>query len=260
LPVRGGPVPESVLKAAADYCRNLEEASLDFVCREVVRERLSGWLAGGKPKAVGPGRDDLRIIEDKVRDWVYDYQLVRREGWAAETRTMLEEDGKPRREEHAALQTGRFWHKFVVLGPVGLFSAEAQRGHDYLVAQETKMEGEPALVIDVRPKGLEASSLYGRAWVRQRDGAVLKIEWEPASMKDYQAIEDFAKSVRAQPRIKFASEYAVEKNGLRFPSSYEVVEAYRVAKGIAPASRTSVSYKDYKFFEVKVRTEVKRGG
>jgi VWFA-related protein len=260
LPVRGGPVPESVLKAAADYCRNLEEASLDFVCREVVRERLSGWLAGGKPKAVGPGRDDLRIIEDKVRDWVYDYQLVRKEGWAVETRTMLEEDGKPRREEHAALQTSRFWHKFVVLGPVGLFSADAQRGHDYLVAQETKMEGEPALVIDVRPKGLEASSLYGRAWVRQRDGAVLKIEWEPASMKDYQAIEDFAKSVRAQPRIKFASEYAVEKNGLRFPSSYEVVEAYRVAKGIAPASRTSVSYKDYKFFEVKVRTEVKRGG
>ena len=260
LPAKGGPVPESVLKAAAGYCRNLEGASLDFVCREDIRERTSPWLAGGKPKVVGPAQDAIRIVEDRVRDWAYDYQLVRKEGWAAETRTLLEEDGKPRREEHAALQTSRFWHKFVVLGPVGLFSAEAQRGHDYLVAQETRMEGEPVLVIDVRPKGLEASSLYGKAWVRQRDGAVLKIEWEPASMSNYQAVEDFARSVRAEPRIKFASEYAVEKNGLRFPSSYEVVEAYRVARGIAPASKTSISYKDYKFFEVKVKTDIVRGG
>jgi VWFA-related protein len=260
LPVKGGPVPESVLKAAAGYCRNLEGASLDFVCREDIRERTSAWLAGGKPKVVGPAQDAIRIVEDRVRDWAYDYQLVRKEGWAAETRTLLEEDGKPRREEHAALQTSRFWHKLVVLGPVGLFSAEAQRGHDYLVAQETRMEGEPVLVIDVRPKGLEASSLFGKAWVRQRDGAVLKIEWEPASMSNYQAVEDFARSVRAEPRIKFASEYAVEKNGLRFPSSYEVVEAYRVARGIAPASKTSISYKDYKFFEVKVKTDIVRGG
>ncbi|MGZ5515766.1 MAG: hypothetical protein ACXWHD_11620, partial [Candidatus Aminicenantales bacterium] len=68
------------------------------------------------------------------------------------------------------------------------------------------------------------------------------------------------KALRAKPRITFTSDYAVEKNGLRFPSSYEVVEAYRTSRGIAPASRTSVAYKDYKFFEVKVRTEVKRGG
>ena len=168
--------------------------------------------------------------------------------------------GTPRREERATLQTNRFLHKLVVLGPVGLFGEDAQSRHEYVVAKETEMEGEPVLVVDVRPKGMEASSLYGKAWVRPRDGAVLKIEWEPASMGNYAAIEAFARDMRAKPRIRFTSEYAVEKNGLRFPSSYEVVEAYRTSNQTVTASKTSVAYKDYKFFEVKVRTEVRRGG
>jgi VWFA-related protein len=267
LPSKGTPVPASVLAAAAAYCRDLTNASLDFVCREDVREQLSAWLVGNRAKSVGPPLDGFQTgakaplaAEDGVRDWVYDYQLVRKEGWTAETRILLEENRKPRREERADLQTDRFVHKLVVLGPVGLFSEDAQSRHDYVVAKETEMEGEPVLVIDVRPKGMEASSLYGKAWVRPRDGAVLKVEWEPASMGNYSAIEAFARDMRAKPRIKFTSEYAVEKNGLRFPSSYEVVEAYRTSSQTVTASKTSVAYKDYKFFEVKVRTEVRRGG
>jgi VWFA-related protein len=261
LPSKGAPVPASVLEAAARYCRDLAGASLDFVCREDVRERLSAWLVGRKAQSVGPARaDGLQAVEDQVRDWVYDYQLVRKEGSTAETRVLLEDDGKPRREEHAELRTDRFVHKLVVLGPVGLFGEDAQSRHDYVVAQETEMEGEPVLVVNVRPKERDVASLFGKAWVRPRDGAVLKIEWEPASMGNYAAIEAFARDMRAKPRIKFTSEYAVEKNGLRFPSSYEVVEAYRTSSQTVTASKTSTAYKDYKFFEVKVRTEVRRGG
>lgn len=119
------------------------------------------------------------------------------------------------------------------------------------------MDGEPVLVVDVRPKGQETSSLYGRAWVRRWDGAVLKVEWEPVSIANYEAVEKIAGAIRAKPRLQFSSEYGVEKNGLRFPSSYEVVEAYRLPKGTITASRTSVVYKDYKFFEVKVTTIIK---
>ncbi len=260
---KGDPVPESVLKAAAGYCRGLSEASLDFVCREDVRERLSGVVFPGQLETVGPphvGVKSSTVIKDQVHDWVYDYQLVRKEGWAAEKRVLLEENGEPRHEENAALQTRRFEHKFIVLGPVGLFSDEAQSRHNYHVAQKTEMEGEPVLVIDVRPKGSETSSLYGKAWVRPRDGAVLKVEWEPASMRNYAKIEAFARANRAKPQVRFTSEYTVEKNGLRFPSSYEVIETYRKSGETVTASRNSVAYKDYKFFEVKVRTEIKRDG
>jgi hypothetical protein len=78
-------------------------------------------------------------------------------------------------------------------------------------------------------------------------------------MGNYVAIEAFARDMRAKPKITFTSEYAIEKNGLRFPSAYEVVEAYRTGAVLVPASRTSVEYKDYKFFEVKVKTVVRRG-
>jgi len=259
LPAKGGPVPEEILKRSAEYCQQLEAASLDFICREEVKERLSFWLLGRKPTMVIGAADDTARVRpaDQVLDWVYDYQLTRKGGWAAETRTLLEENGKPRREEHAALGTQRFYHKFVVLGPVGLFGTEAQTRHDYLMAQETEMDGEPVLVIDVRPKGQETSSLFGRAWVRRWDGAVLKVEWEPASMANYARIEEAAGALRAKPRLKFSSEYGIEKNGLRFPNAYEVVEAYRLPRGIITASKTSVVYKDYKFFEVKVTTVIK---
>jgi hypothetical protein len=267
LPSKGAPVPPSVLKAAAAYCRDLVGASLDFVCREGVREWLSAGLVGNTARSVGPPPDGFQTgvkaplaAEARVHDWIYDYQLARKEGWTAETRILLEEDGEPRREERAELRTDRFVHKLVVLGPVGLFGDEAQARHDYIVAQETKQEGEPVLVIDVRPRGMDAGSLFGRAWVRPRDGAVLRIEWEPASMGNYAAIEAFAKSMRAKPRIKFASDYGVEKNGLRFPSAYEVLEAYRTGAATITASKVTVAYRDYKFFEVKVKTEVRRGG
>lgn len=263
LPTKDGPVPEELLRAAAGYCRGLEGASLDFVCREEVRERLSGALAAQASilKDVGPSQRGITspvAVKDVVREWAYDYQLIRREGWSAESRTQLEVNGKVRREEHASLQTTRFEHKFVVLGPVGLFSDAAQLIHDYRVIQETSQEGEPVLVVDVRPKGLAAASLFGKAWVRMRDGAVLKIDWEPASMGNFAAIEEFAKASRGQPRIRFVSDYAFEKNGLRFPSHYEVLEAYRTSGRTVTLSRTQVGYKDYKFFEVKVRTEVRR--
>ena len=262
VPSKGGPVPAGIMKAAAAYCRRLEDASLDFISREEVRERLSGALAAQASilKDTDPSGRGITVgnIRDFVREWAYDYQLVRREGWATETRALLEENGKTRREKNASLKTSRFEHKFVVLGPVGLFGDEAQKIHEYRIAREADMEGEPVLVIDVRPTGTGRSSLYGKAWVRERDGALLKIEWEPGSMGNYEAIEAFAKASHAQPRIKFFSEYAFEKNGLRFPSTYEVVEAYRMSGRNVTLSRTSVVYKDYKFFEVKVRTEVRR--
>jgi hypothetical protein len=143
----------------------------------------------------------------------------------------------------------------VVAGPASL-ARRARGGQAREAAGATRW----AMVIDVRPTGTGRSSLYGKAWVRERDGAVLKVEWEPRSMGNFAAIEEFAKASWAQPRIKYFSDYSFEKNGLRFPSTYEVVEAYRTSGRTVTLSRTNVEYKDYKFFEVKVRTEVRRAG
>ena len=255
----GPPPAETLLAAAADYCRRLQDAALNFICKEEVRERLSRTLL---PQAAI--LQDTSPFENgrvglggsaRVSEWTYDYQMVRREGQAEETRILLQENGKDKHEEKAKLATARFDHSNVILGPVGILGATAQSLHAYGIVKELEMDGEAVVVLDARPKGDSPSSLFGKAWVRRRDGAVLKIEWEPASMGNYEMIASFAQLNNARPKIIFTSEYAFEKNGLRFPNQYGVTEAYIVGGKNIILSKTEVAYRDYKFF--LVRTEVK---
>jgi VWFA-related protein len=258
----GAPAPaQSLLQSAAAYCRRLQSAALHFVCREEVRERLSRSLLSqaGILKDTSPFDRGLVAVDEKVRfqDWTYDYQLIRREGRAEETRVLLEKNGRAKREENARLATSRFEHSNVILGPVGLLGEEAQRIHAYRVVKELDVDGEPVAVLDARPVGEGPTSLFGKAWVRIRDGAVLKIEWAPASMGNYTEIARFAKKIGAIPKITFSSEYAFEKNGLRFPSAYGVTEDYQGSGKIFHLSKTNVAYKDYKFFQVKTEVRFK---
>ena len=252
---------DSLMHSAAAYCRRLQDAALHFSCREEVREHLSNiMLPNGviiaEPKPLLRGVMDARGGE-RFREWIYDYLLIRRSGGFQESRILLEENGKAKRVENARLDTARFEHSNVILGPVGLFGEDAQRIHSYRVIKEMDMEGEPAVIIDVRPAGENPSSLFGKAWIRIRDGAVLKIEWAPTSMGNYLKIEQFARELGARPKLMFSSEYAFEKNGLRFPSVSGVVESYIGFPGAGKMtfSKTDVLYKDYKFF--LVQTEVK---
>jgi hypothetical protein len=254
------PSTEGVLRSAAAYCRRLEHAILDFACREEVQERLGAvqakaaiqqdsWPREGETMA---WRGGLRT----AHEWAYDYLLLRDRGTFRESRILLKEDGKDRRVEGASLATSRFRHGSVVLGPIGLLGEEAQKLHAYRVLKVIKVRAEPAVIIDVRPREKDASSLFGKAWVRVRDGAVLEIEWAPSSMANYPKIEALAEALDARPDIQFASEYAFEKNGLRFPSAYRVVESYRRGGlGKLVMSDTRVEYRDYRFFQVKTEVE-----
>jgi len=53
------------------------------------------------------------------------------------------------------------------------------------------------------------------------------------------------------PRLVMRSDFSAEKNGIRFPSSLYVEEAYLKESGKAfVRSKTEVVYKDFKFFSV----------
>jgi VWFA-related protein len=258
----GGVAPaESLMRMTAAYCRRLQGAALRFSCREEVREHLSKVFSPRSQitRDTAPEGRSVAVVggADLNRVWVYDYLLVRRGGGFQESRVLVEENGSRKRVENARLATARFEHSDVLLGPVGLLGEEAQRLHSYAVAKEVDLEGEPGVILDVQPKGEAEGSLYGKAWVRIRDGAVLKIEWAPASMGNYRKIEDFARAIGAKPKLAFTSEYAVEKNGLRFPSAYGVTESYSGIPGRTrlTLSKTDVVYTDYKFFQVE--TEVR---
>jgi hypothetical protein len=252
-----------LLGKSAAYCRRLENAALNFVCYEYVSEQI--FL----PKSVvNESSSDVTLFNPitpdgvrrfRARDWAYDYQLIRTGGQTQEKRTLLMEDGEKRKEENVELRPTRFSHRNLVLGPLGLFGGPAQASYVYTFVKEGKVDGEPAIVVEVIPKKDTDATLSGKAWLREKDGAVLRIEWAPLSIADYGKVVQFSAQIGYRAKLTFQSEYGFEKKGLRFPNSHEVIESY---VGLSTTwgnvfSKTNVTYKDYKFFQVETAVDIR---
>jgi len=60
------------------------------------------------------------------------------------------------------------------------------------------------------------------------------------------------------PRLTLATEFAFEKNGIRFPSSCSIEEAYAFEAGVnLVRSRTKITHTDYKFFTVETGVAIR---
>jgi len=245
----------SLLNRTGDYCDKLSRAVLNFVCRE----RIDEWL-------YGQGQDFNEIVGTffitnnhmERYKYVYDYQLVRdRAGHIRESRILLQEQGKKVEVPDAPLKTHIFKHAYVVMGPLGLLGRDHQADFDYRIAREEKVGGDEAVVIEAVPKpGVRVDYLFGTVWLRKKDAGILKIQWNPSSLENYEALERDAQRLKRKPGIIMISEYAFETNGIRFPSRYTVKEDYRGRHGgHFVRSETVVLYDRYKFFTVE--TEVK---
>jgi hypothetical protein len=239
-----------ILNRAAEYCDRLSHAVLNFVCRERIEEWY--YLATG-PIERWAGRNIL----DRRRaahSYLYDYQLILpRTGGVRETRTLLREDGKDVLVREAPLKTHVFDYAFIVMGPLGLLSRANQPAYEFKIAGEEKIGGEPALIVEAVPKpGLIVDHLFGRIWLRVRDAGILKIQWNPASIKNYAKVEEIGRNFKMEPALQLTSAYSLEHNGLRFPGRYEVKEIYRRKGGaVFQRSEIGVVFEDYKFFTVE---------
>jgi hypothetical protein len=239
-----------ILEKTRAYCDRLERMSLYFVCREQIDERqfdppIKLFSLGGS------GRTTRVALE-------YDYQLVRKGDSIEEKRVLLKENGRPRHEPDAPLKTKLYKHRYLVFGPLGLLSEYWQSRHVYRYLGEDQVDKEKAFVIEAQPSGSpEPNLLYGKVWVREKDFAIVKIEWDQRSISDLEAVRRMARSIGhdATPRISIVGVYGVEKNGIRFLSELTVHEDYDSRMGIHRASQTEIRYGDYKFFVVE--TEVR---
>lgn len=192
--------------------------------------------------------------------YLYDYQLIRKGRQITERRILVEENGKEKNEENAQLKMQMFDHKYVIFGPIGILSEKWQQEHDYKVIEEKKYKDEHALIIEATPKSsINIDHLFGKIWVRKSDSSILKIEWNQASLGNFERIKEIAKELNAEPDITFISEYDFEEKGIRFPSKYFVREEYIHSwRGRFKRSETTVIYKDYKFFTVETDVEFKK--
>jgi hypothetical protein len=243
------------LARAAEYCDKLSRSVLNYICRERIKER-------DYPNATSSrsyGRRAVWVGREETHKYTYAYQLIRdAAGSIRESRILFNDDGKKVHVPGAPLKTHIMSYAYVVMGPIGLLSRERQALHDYRVVREEKVAGEDALVIEAVPKpDVHLSHLFGTIWLRKKDNAIVTIEWNPSSLENYAGVEEAAKRLNLVPDLLMTSEYAFEKNGIRFPSRYTVKEIYRRGESGRRFQRsvTEVVYDQYKFFTVE--TEVK---
>ncbi len=265
-----GPALDDLLAKAAEYCRRLESSAFDFVCREEIRETIDPKLdVASQPKPItDPGATGYMglpasnyrgptIVFSSVkkikRSFVNDYQCVRAGRTIREVRTQLEENGKKKVVPNAGLQTSIVVFGTALLGPVGLFGKRFQPDYAFAITGRDRVGGVDAVLVDAKPRpGAPASrNLYGRAWLDPATGNILRIEWSESRVGRFDAFIKRGEAFKRTPRLTISSEFSAEKNGLRFPTSLAVEEAYLDGKGKAfVRSRTEVAYKDFKFFTV----------
>jgi len=251
----------AILRKSKEYCRKLERAALDFVCLEEVIERVDRTREAFKnymlTDAAGRFQGAMAIpwISGKLesREYLYDYQFVRKNRKIEEKRNLKEINGKKKNVQDSSLHTTKFEYQNILFGPIGLLSESWQFYHAFKLIGEDTVNREKAVVVEAIPgPSLTSAHSYGRIWIKEDDGSVLKIVWDQKSIGNFKIIEDRAKELDAKPQLTSISEYGFEKNGLRFPSRDYTEEAYIKKDGKKyVGAETTIIYKAYKFFVVE---------
>jgi len=244
-----------ILQKTADYCRKLENAVLDFVCIEEVKEILH-YEVFENDRFPGSYRIINRAEENT---FLYEYQLIRKADKTVESRTRIEKNGKKRSEKVTGVGTLRFRFEKVIYGPVDLLKQAHQPHFKYaLVGEESNPEGK-AIIIEAVPDPSETEYRpFGKIWVKECDFAILKIAYSQRSIKSLYADNQGHRREKGEPQFELTAEFDVEKNGIRFPSRLVFQEVTVDKSGQKNVrSRAEVTYKDYKFFTVTVDVDYK---
>ena len=255
------PEMTAILQNCAEYCRKLANSALYFICEEKANENIYRLSSGGYSILSEDGGTTYTPSMHygvKKNSYLYDYQLIKKGEAIEEKRTPLEINGKKQGPENAAPPTQRFSSHRAVFGPVGLLGREWHAFYNYVLLKRERVLGRDAYVIKATPKiVIEGKPIYGKIWVDAEDFSVLKIEVEDQSLVGFEKIAEDAKKEGLKPVFTTVHEFAVVKNGLRFPSRTVFEEKYTALKNSFTGrsqSKTEINYGNYRFFTVE--TEV----
>lgn len=166
--------------------------ALFYVCKEEIVKKRYFYKTETYRKKL-PDAEALawkrrfKVKGTKKNTYAYDYQLIKEGDELKERRILLEEDGKKKLEENAELKMVKYVSKYLVFGPVGFMSKYWQDYFDYEIVGKDTVEGKEAIILNSFPtSAIEENDNYGRIWVDEGDFSILKIEWDPKSIKDYE--------------------------------------------------------------------------
>lgn len=248
---------DAILKKTGDYCEKVKGMALFYVCQEKVEDERRFFGRRNLLKLSMSTLEKIKPRRINTKTYLYDYQLVKKGKELKEKRILLEENGKEKYEENIEFRPVKYSGAYVVYGPVGFLSKQWQQHFEYKIVGEDVIDDKKTIIIESTPKKeREVNYNFGRVWVDEKDFSILKIEYDPKSIKDYEdellqsPIGDLSK------KVIWTIHFGVEKNGVRFPSQQLIQEFYVNNEGKSLLiEKITFRYEDYKFFIVE--TEVK---
>lgn len=249
---------KQTLKETGDYADKVINAALYYVCTEKISDKE--YFFGRTRAASSMFRQNkfFHIKKIKKQTFTYDYQLVKKKGELTEKRILLEENGKKRYQKNADLNRLKYTGKYLVFGPVGFLSKYWQPYFDFKIIGEDKLDNRNTVIFKATPKQkMEENNNIARIWVDKINFQILKIELDPASIKDYENEKITTRLGTFYKTVSWTIFYGIEKNGVRFPSRQIIQEVFiHPKRGYRAVKReTNILYQDYKFFTVE--TDIK---
>lgn len=248
---------DAILEKTAAYCERVKDIALFYVCKEKVEDERYFFNNRNLLKFSVSSSDKIEPRRVRKKTYAYDYQLVKKGKELKEKRILLEEDGEEKYEEDVEFRPVKYSGKYLVYGAVGFLSRQWQPRFEYKIVGQDVVEGKRTIVIESFPREeREDNCNYGRIWVDEEDSSILKIEYDPRSIKNFE--DELSKSPVDDLRrtVVWYISYGIEKHGVRFPSQQLIQEFYVNDEGKRILlEKISFGYEDYKFFVVE--TEVK---
>ena len=251
-----------LLIRSAEYCEKVKNIALFYVCLEKIKEKkyiyrttTSERISLGGAVIEKPYKS-LKLKRTRIYSYVYDYQLIKKGEELNERRILLEKNNKKKHKENAELEVG-YSAKYLVYGPVGFLSSYWQNYFDYEIIGEERKGGNLATVVKAMPKANNEDNRNSASmWIDETDGSILKMEWEPESILDYEGKPVRSQAGDLKPVVVWKATYGIEKNGVRFPNRQQVQEFLITEEGKRFISNDiNTVFENYRYFVVE--TEIK---
>ncbi len=253
---------KQILNKTGEYCERIKGIALYYVCKEniAVKENLYRTVKNMNP-VQNPYGDlsyynnarKLKFFRTKKKSLIYDYQLVKKEENLEEKRVLLQENRKKKQQKNAELKTN-YQAKYIIYGPVGFLSKYWQYYFDYEIIGEDLINNKKTILLKASPKPANKNNRnYAKIWIDKNDFSILQIEWEPESIIDYQDNVKFKNLGDIKRTVTWRVTYAIEKNGVKFPSKQFIQDSIIDSSGEKKVlEEISFIYDNYKFFIVDI--------
>jgi len=243
-----------ILKKSAQYCFRLKNIFLHFLCFENINEITPGYKRGFNQKRIISdvhGSIKIRSASIKKNKMVFDYRLIQKGNDIKETRTLVRKDGRKKNVDGSSLLTRYYIFKKIIFGPIEILSDYWQDYYYFSIDKHEILMGEKVVVIDAVPRSIISDNfLFGKIWIKEEPFQILKIEWNPKSVRNFYTVMEDVSKKNADPYINYFTEFGVIKRGVCFPSRcYIEIGHINEQDEKYVDLLVNILYKDYMFYK-----------